>query len=313
MAIEQRNTGNKQVLTLKRVRNDVPANDPFYHEPLDFNDVPTRISGLPQATKSNAVGTSGYIAPYADLGACPLPVVTPVAVVVNYSLTKDENPHVDAIIVPVKNGVSIGNIYGNSTSSFAGIMSGDTVYIGLAHDIYGTPWPAGASASMIITADGVTMFNSGVKSNPNILDLANYTFVAQAGVVYNVVVTSNSDSVDYFATTYSMNNISTSPVIPLSGNGEIIGFEFIDNSNTQIIAHSGQYIQPHNNIGMNWLLSGVTGRFKVYNNSGVDIGITLANTAHGGGFSQYIVVLAGTIGTIEDIPKTAYTITTSNA
>ncbi len=68
------NTGNKIVLTLKRVRTDVPPEHMYYHEPLDVNDEPCRLSGLPQLVKNNEVSDPDYIAPYENLDACPLPV-----------------------------------------------------------------------------------------------------------------------------------------------------------------------------------------------------------------------------------------------
>jgi len=67
------NTGNREVLTLKRVRTDiVDIEDPLYQEPLDIYDVPIRISGLPQATKTNTFSDPDYIAPYEDLTSCPI-------------------------------------------------------------------------------------------------------------------------------------------------------------------------------------------------------------------------------------------------
>ena len=67
------NTGNVIVVTLLRVRSDITdPTDPYYQEPLDSSDIPTRISGNPQATESNTNTLPEYIAPYQNLTMCPI-------------------------------------------------------------------------------------------------------------------------------------------------------------------------------------------------------------------------------------------------
>lgn len=63
------NTGNKVVLTLKKVVDGGPHDG----EPLDENGNLCSESSLPQATKPNSDTDPDYIAPYADLTSCPLP------------------------------------------------------------------------------------------------------------------------------------------------------------------------------------------------------------------------------------------------
>lgn len=61
------NTGNRKVLTLKKV----VASGPHSGEALDVNNNLVADSGLSQQTKTNTFGDTGYIAPYPDASGCP--------------------------------------------------------------------------------------------------------------------------------------------------------------------------------------------------------------------------------------------------
>lgn len=71
------NTGNEVIVTLLNIRSDITdSSNPYYQEPLDSNNVPTRLSGNPQATKPNSSSDPNYIAPYQNLSMCPIPTTT---------------------------------------------------------------------------------------------------------------------------------------------------------------------------------------------------------------------------------------------
>jgi len=231
------------------------------------------------------------------------------AVTVNYSLSKGANPYVDILFVPTVNGTNIGNIYPTSTGTFGGIVAGNSVYIGLVHAIASTPWPDNSKASLVITADGTTIFNSGDITDPTILGLTNYTFTALEGVVYQVNGVSSSTSTAYTNRVFNMDNQSTAP---LSTNSEIISFDFVDNTDLLFKLHTAQYIQPHNNISFNWLTDANTGKLTIVNNSLVNLDFALSNIPHGGAYNTTITILAGATGIFNNIPKTSYTITYVN-
>lgn len=90
------NTGNKVYATLLKVSDDVNE------YPLDVNNNRTSVSGLPQASKANTVGTDGYIAPFAS-ASCPTDTV------VNYrvDLTLTGTNEVTAVLVDKSTGTPI--------------------------------------------------------------------------------------------------------------------------------------------------------------------------------------------------------------
>jgi hypothetical protein len=230
---------------------------------------------------------------------------TVIPVVVNYSLTKDDNPFVDIVLVPLRNGTNLGNIYPTSTGVFSGTVAGDSIYMGIVHQLSYQPWPAGASASLVIKKDGVNIFNSGSITNPSLENLASHTFTLQAGSVYDVIAVSNSTSTLYSPSTFSMSNLSSAP---LSTSGEVVSFEITDNTTSQFVLFTGQYTQPQNNIGFNWLTDANTGKIKVQNNSLYDLEFTLTNVSYGGSYNNTITILSGTFGQFLAIPKTSYNI-----
>lgn len=63
------NTGRKIYTRLLKVSDD------GLNTPLDIDNVPTSISGKPQAVKLNTLGEEGYITPSEDLVLCPLPIL----------------------------------------------------------------------------------------------------------------------------------------------------------------------------------------------------------------------------------------------
>lgn len=230
---------------------------------------------------------------------------TKVAVTVNYSLTKDDNPFVDIVLVPLKNGVNMGNIYPTSTGTFSGTSAGDSIYMGIVHQISYQPWVEDSSASLVIKKDGVNIYNSGLITDPNLENLASFTFVLEEGSVYDVIAVSNSTSTLYSSSTFSMSNSSSAP---LSTSGEVISFEIIDNTDSEFVLFTGQYTQPQSNIGFNWFTDANTGKIKVQNNSLYDLDFTLTNVPYGGSYTNTITIFAGVFGEFLNIPKTSYDI-----
>jgi len=222
-------------------------------------------------------------------------------VTVNYSLTKDENPFVDIVLVPVKNGSNIGNIYSTSTGTFSGTLEGDSIYIGIVHDLNYQPWPAGSSASLVIKKDGVNIYNSGLITNPDLENLANFTFILVAGSVYDVISVSNSTSTLYTPSTFSISKSSSAPL-------ESVTFELIDNTDNEFVLFTSQVTNPQNNIGFNWFTDANTGKLVINNNSIYDLDFTLTNIPYGGSYNTTITVVNGMSGEFNTIPKTSYDI-----
>lgn len=230
-------------------------------------------------------------------------VAPPVAV--TYSMTKDDNPHVVIILVPVVNGVNVGNIYGSSTGSFPGIKAGDTVDMYLVHPTAFQPWPAGSSARMDIVDNVGTIYDSFDVTTAVNDNLGAYSFVAQEGKSYHVDTTSNSASVSYKAMTFDMFNQSSSPL-------RTTLFQLFDNTDNSRVLHTLQDLMEQPNVGFNWLLDSGTGRHVVTNLWDFSLKYVLSNTLFGGAYTQEITVLPGQFGSFENIPKGSYRVTILN-
>ena len=224
-----------------------------------------------------------------------------------YSLTKDVDPYVDLILVPVVNGTNVGNIFATGTGTITPIFGGDVVNIGIAHSVTGYPWPADSSASLVITADAVEIYNSGIKTDPLEPNLASYTFTAVSGVSYAAVAVSNSTSTAYISSLFSMDNSSSAP-LTTDSLSPIVDFRLIDNTDDEFVLYTAQFAQPQNNNGFNWLDDANTGKLVINNNSVYDLNFTLTNVPLGGAYNTTITVLSGMSGEFNTIPKTSYNV-----
>lgn len=253
---------------------------------------------------STSVGATLTVGTYSDTYSILTRAALPVTV--NYSMTKDANPHVDLILVPLRNSVNIGNIYATSTGTFAGTLEGDSMYMGIVHDINYQPWPADSSASLVVLKDSVEIYNSGSITDPNLENLANYTFTLEAGSVYDVVAVSNSTSTLYTPAFFSMSNLSS---CPLSNDTEsFVTFEITDNTDNSLVLFTRQVTQPQNNIGINWITDANTGQILVNNPSLFDLDFTLTNVPYGGSYTNTISIPTESFAYFTSIPKTSYDI-----
>ena len=229
------------------------------------------------------------------------------AVTLTYSLTKDVDPYVDLILVPVVNGTNVGNIFATGTGTITPIFGGDVVNIGIAHSVTGYPWPADSSASLIITADTVEIYNSGLKTDPLEPNLASYTFTAVAGVSYAAVALSNSTSTAYISSLFSMDNSSSAP-LTTDSSFPVVDFRFIDDTDSEFVLYTAQFAQPQNNNGFNWLNDANTGRLIINNNSAFDLNFILTNVPLGGSITTTIPIPSESTGTSIGLPKTSYNV-----
>lgn len=263
------------------------------------NSQTAQVRRTSSASYDTSVGATLTVGTYSDTYSILTREAIPVTV--NYSLTKDENPFVDLILVPVKNGSNIGNIYSTSTGTFTGTLEGDSILMSIVHDLSYQPWPAGSSASLVIKKDTVDIYNSGTLTDPDVEALASFTFTLLAGSVYDIIAVSNSTSTLYTPSTFSMDNDSSAPL-------ESVTFELIDNTDDEFVLFTSQVIQPQNNIGFNWFTDANTGKIVIENNSVYDLNFTLTNVPYGGAYNTTITVVNGMSGEFSAIPKTSYDI-----
>jgi hypothetical protein len=263
------------------------------------NGQTAQVRRTSSSSYDTSVGTTLTVGTYSDTYSILTREALPVTV--NYSLTKDATPHVDLILVPLKNSINIGNIYPTSTGTFSGTLEGDVMYMGIVHAIDYQPWPADSSASLVINKDTVEIYNSGTLTNPDISDLASFTFTLVGGSVYDVIAVSNSTSTLYTPSLFSMDNDSSAPL-------ESVTFELIDNTDDEFVLFTSQVTQPQNNIGFNWLTDANTGKIVIENNSFYDLDFTLTNVPYGGAYNTTITVVNGMSGEFSAIPKTSYDI-----
>jgi hypothetical protein len=179
--------------------------------------------------------------------------------------------------------------------------------MGIVHELSYQPWPADSSAYLIIEKDSVEIYNSGVLTDPNVEELANYIFTLEEGSVYDVIAVSNSTSTLYSSSTFSMSNLSSAP-LTTDGSPLVVSFDIIDNTDNEFVLFTGQFTQPQNNIGFNWLTDANTGKISIENYSLYDLDFTLSNIAYGGSYNTTITILSGTSGEFLSIPKTSYDI-----
>jgi len=269
------------------------------------NDQTAQVRRTSSASYETSVEATLTVGTYSDTYSILTREALPITV--NYSLTKDADPHVDLILVPVVNGINVGNIYPTSTGLITPVFEGDSVTIGIAHSVTGYPWPAGSSASLVIEADSTEIYNSGLKTDPLEPDLASYNFTAVGGVVYDIVALSNSDSTDYIASLFSIENSSSAP-LTTNSSFPVVDFRFIDNTDAEFVLYTAQFSQPQNNNGFNWLDDANTGKLVINNNSIYDLDFTLTNVPLGGAYNTTITVLNGMSGEFNTIPKTSYNI-----
>lgn len=269
------------------------------------NDQTAQVRRTSSASYDTSVGATLTVGTYSDTYSILTREALPVTV--NYSLTKDENPFVDIILVPVKNGTNIGNIYSTSTGVFAGTLEGDSIYMGIVHDLAYQPWPADSSASLVIKKDGINIYNSGLITDPDISNLASFTFTLVGGSVYDVIAVSNSTSTLYIPSTFSMSNLSSAP-LTTDGLFPVIDFILTDNTDTEIVLHTAQFTQPQNNIGFNWLSDANTGQIEIWNYSLYNLEFTLTNVPYGGSYTNTITIMTEVAGYFTGIPKTSYDI-----
>jgi hypothetical protein len=273
------------------------------------NSQTAQVRRTSSASYDTSVGTTLTVGTYSDTYSILTREALPVTV--NYSLTKDADPHVDLILVPVVNGINIGNIFATSTGVISPVFEGDSVTIAIAHSVTGYPWPTGSSASLVIEADSTEIYNSGLKTDPLEPDLASYSFTAVGGVVYDAVALSNSDSTDYIASLFSMDNSSSAP-LTTNSSFPVVDFRFIDNTDAEFVLYTAQFSQPQNNNGFNWLDDANTGKLVINNNSIYDLDFTLTNVPLGGAYNTTITVVNGMSGEFNAIPKTSYNISYIN-
>jgi hypothetical protein len=209
------------------------------------------------------------------------------------------------VLIPVKNSVGVGNIYPTSTGTFSDTFAGDSMYMGIVHQLSYQPWPEDSSAYLIIEKDSVEIYNSGILTDPDVEALASDTFILEEGSVYDVIAVTNSTSTIYTPVVFSMDNSSSAP---LSTGTQVISFEIIDNTDNIFVLYTGQYTQPQNNIGFNWLTDANTGKINIVNNSEYDLDFTLTNVPYGGSYTNKITILTETSGQFLSIPKTSYDI-----
>lgn len=226
------------------------------------------------------------------------------AVTVNYSFSKDNDPTVDIVLVPVRDGVNINNIYGSSSGTFAATFAGNIMDMYLVHQLAYMPWPADSSASLVIKKDGVNIYDSGVITNPNQEQIGAHTFTLEEGSVYDVVALSDSTSTAYTSATINWDDQT-------GGALNNVMYEFEDSDSAEpFIMHTTQPVQPLNNVGINWLIGAGLGRLDIItNDSGLSLDIQLSNIAFGGGYDTTINVPIGGTGFFANIPKTSYNIT----
>jgi hypothetical protein len=179
--------------------------------------------------------------------------------------------------------------------------------MGIVHQLSYQPWPEDSSASLVVKKDGVDIFNSGLITDPDLEGLSNYVFTLEAGSVYDVIAVSNSTSTLYSSSTFSMSNLSSAP-LTTDGSALVVSFDIIDNTDNEFVLFTGQFTQPQNNIGFNWLTDANTGKIEIWNYSLYDLDFTLTNVPYGGSYTNTITILSETSGQFLSIPKTSYDI-----
>lgn len=228
------------------------------------------------------------------------------AVTVNYSLTKDTDPHVESSIHATANSVNVGRIYPTSTGIFPNTFAGNNFDAYLIHTVVTSPWPADSSGRLIVKEDAVEIYNSGLITNPTLEQLSTFDFNLLEGKVYDVIAVTDSSSTAYTASSFSMSNLSTAPLTTTAT--FIVSAEIIDNTDSLYKLYTAQYTQPQNNIGFNWLTDANTGSVRIVNNSEVSLDFTLSNIAEGGVYTNTQTVIAGTSYTWTGLVKSGYSV-----
>lgn len=171
------NTGNEIIVTLLRVRSDITnPSDPYYQEPLDADDIPTRISGNVQATEANSNSLPEYIAPYQNLGMCPLPTTSTTSSTTTTTTTLAPGPAQSFPItnnntssINIANFLLDGNVMGTHTMILAHGATGNqnVNYLGTTTSqvqleiVMGTP----VSATLTYTGGTVTGVITGTSGD----------------------------------------------------------------------------------------------------------------------------------------------------
>lgn len=202
-------------------------------------------------TSSGSYSTLSSASVQVGASIAPWQITTKVApsVTANYSLTKDEDPHVDVVIVPLVNGNNKGNIYATSSGAIPDVVAGATVAIYISHSDTAIRNPDGATGRLVVLKDGVSIFDSGEVSAAG-ADVTNHSFVAEEGSTYAVNVTSTGDTTYYKPVEIIQINNSSAP--NATTHPVPVEFEIRDNTDGLFVFKDGAYGSPQNN-GFNYL------------------------------------------------------------
>lgn len=227
------------------------------------------------------------------------------SVTVSYTLTKDGNPHVVAVLVPVSNGINLGNIYASGSGSWV-INAGDTFQTYFVHPLAFQPWPLGASANMVITDNlSAVLYDSGSVTDLLLESLGSHSFVAVEGKSYHIEASTNSASTLYTPSAFDMRNISTAAL------GTSL-FQMYDNTDNARVFSTVQDLAIQDNNGFNWLSDAGTGRLVIFNNSTQTLNYQVTNTFAGGSLTYNLVIAAGASGAFEGLEKSGWRIILEN-
>lgn len=213
MATLNNYTGMKVVLTLKRVRTDVAEDSPYWHEPLDENDVPTRLSGLPQATRDNTSGEDGYIASYEDLESCAL---NPDPVTILYEVAYGVNPITQNGLIFINNGIETDRFGAETGGLIENVYYiGDTINIINYCHYPAMPWEANSGVTLTIYINGVEYDVIGPQT-VQAVELQSASFVIPEGTsTISVLALGQSTAEGYLTKTLTVNSNTTQAKIEI--------------------------------------------------------------------------------------------------
>lgn len=226
---------------------------------------------------------------------------------INWTHTKDINPHVESFI-SINEGASNAVLnYGNSSGSF-GTIEGTVISAFNIHSFPTIKNPIPSTARMLITktinAVTTTIFDSG-NVNATVSDtLSNFSFTAEANAVYQITTTTNSDATNYLASILEQVNNSS-----VANTGLLIT-EIYDDTNTLFVIKNGNFEQS-STVGFNYLNDANTATIIVKNTSTTSINVVVTNTHIGASYTNNFTLAAGAQQIITGLVKTSYKTTFS--